>query len=53
MTARPGQVKTEMKVDLPRPRHYDQVVTERFLQLKRHLLDSLREESEAAVAAPA
>ena len=53
MTARPGQVKMELKIDLPRPRHYDMVTTEPFLHYKRRLLDSLREESARALAMPA
>ena len=52
MTARPGRIKMELAVHLPRPRHYDMVTTEAFLEQKRTLLDALREESARALAMP-
>jgi ABC-type nitrate/sulfonate/bicarbonate transport system ATPase subunit len=45
MTARPGRVKLEQKVDLPRPRAPDIVTSSAFVQLKRTLLEAIEEES--------
>ncbi len=52
MTARPGQIKMEVQIDLPRPRSYDVTVTQRFLEYKRDLLRALRDETVEAMAAP-
>ncbi|MCH8195569.1 MAG: ABC transporter ATP-binding protein, partial [Chloroflexi bacterium] len=56
MTARPGQIKMELAIDLPRPRHYDMTMSPRFLEQKSVLLQALRDESIEAMetmAAPA
>ncbi len=45
MTARPGAIKLERKVDLPRPRGADLVTSPEFIALKRDLLDAIEEES--------
>lgn len=45
MTARPGRIKAEGPVDLPRPRHYDVQVTPPFIALKRRVMALIREES--------
>jgi ABC-type nitrate/sulfonate/bicarbonate transport system ATPase subunit len=45
MTARPGQVKMEQVVDLPRPRRADIVTSPEFIALKRTLLEAIEEES--------
>ncbi len=45
MTARPGAIKLERKVDLPRPRSADLVTAPEFISLKRELLDAIEEES--------
>jgi ABC-type nitrate/sulfonate/bicarbonate transport system ATPase subunit len=45
MTARPGRVKLEQKVDLPRPRPPEIVTSTAFIALKRTLLDAIEEES--------
>jgi ABC-type nitrate/sulfonate/bicarbonate transport system ATPase subunit len=54
MTARPGSVKLEQIVDLPRPRRPEIVTSPEFIRLKRTLLDAIEEESmksfQAAVA---
>jgi ABC-type nitrate/sulfonate/bicarbonate transport system ATPase subunit len=54
MTARPGFVKLEQIVDLPRPRRPEIVTSPEFIRLKRTLLDAIEEESmksfQAAVA---
>jgi ABC-type nitrate/sulfonate/bicarbonate transport system ATPase subunit len=55
MTARPGSVKLEQHVDLPRPRRPELVTAPEFIRLKRILLDAIEEESmkafQSAVAA--
>ncbi len=45
MTARPGRVKLEQVVDLPRPRRPDIVTSPAFTEIKRTLLDAIEEES--------
>lgn len=45
MTARPGSVKLEQAVDLPRPRRPEIVTAPEFVRLKRILLDAIEEES--------
>ncbi|CAM3683574.1 ABC transporter ATP-binding protein [Bordetella sputigena] len=45
MTARPGRVKLEQKVSLPRPRLPDIVTSPEFIELKRTLLAAIEEES--------
>jgi NitT/TauT family transport system ATP-binding protein len=48
MTNRPGRVKTEIKVDLPRPRSYDIVASPEFADLQGRVLEAIRDESIAA-----
>jgi ABC-type nitrate/sulfonate/bicarbonate transport system ATPase subunit len=45
MTNRPGRVKEEFEIDLPRPRRVDVLTDPAFLGFKERLLRSLREES--------
>jgi ABC-type nitrate/sulfonate/bicarbonate transport system ATPase subunit len=45
MTARPGSVKLEQVVDLPRPRRPEIVTAPEFVRLKRTLLDAIEEEA--------
>jgi ABC-type nitrate/sulfonate/bicarbonate transport system ATPase subunit len=45
MTARPGSVKLEQVVELPRPRRPEIVTAPEFVRLKRTLLDAIEEES--------
>lgn len=44
MTKRPGQIKTQVDVDLPRPRQAATMVEPAFLKLKKELLSLLNEE---------
>lgn len=44
MTARPGTIKAEIRVDLPRPRSVDMEVSPAFLAMRKRLLDLIREE---------
>ena len=45
MSARPGRIKGEVAVDLPRPRDHTIVTTARFTDLKKAILDQIYEES--------
>ncbi|MCX5918087.1 MAG: ABC transporter ATP-binding protein [Deltaproteobacteria bacterium] len=45
MTARPGKVKAEIDIPLPRPRSYELKSTEAFLNLKQQALTLIREEA--------
>ena len=45
MTARPGRIKRELAIDLPRPRSLDIVANPRYVNLKAELLAAIREES--------
>ncbi len=49
MTARPGTVRAELTIALPRPRRYDDVTSPAFLEHKKTLLEALRQESSRAV----
>jgi NitT/TauT family transport system ATP-binding protein len=44
MSARPGQVKTIMENNLPRPRHVKVQLSEEFQSMKREIWDSVEEE---------
>jgi NitT/TauT family transport system ATP-binding protein len=52
MTARPGRIKLERAVDLPRPRTFDLLTSPRFMALKREILESIRAEARAAAEMP-
>ncbi len=52
MTARPGRIKMERVIRLPRPRPLDVLTTPEFMELKREVLESIRSEA-PALAAPA
>ncbi len=45
MTARPGRIREEIRVPLPRPRTPDMLTSERFVALKRQVMDLIREEA--------
>ena len=45
LASRPGRLKRELKVDLPRPRHYDIVTSPEFSAIKRGVLADIREET--------
>jgi NitT/TauT family transport system ATP-binding protein len=49
MTARPGRIKEVIPIDLPRPRHIDQVNTPRFGELFDRVFHLIREEVTAAM----
>ncbi len=45
MTARPGRIKAQINVPLPRPRRYDVKLTDVFVDIKRDVLELIREEA--------
>jgi ABC-type nitrate/sulfonate/bicarbonate transport system ATPase subunit len=49
MSARPGRIKADIKVDLPYPRHYTLKTTPEFTRLKAQLTEEIR--AEAVLAA--
>lgn len=49
MTARPGRLKENIPVDLPRPRDYQMKSSSEFLNLKTRLLGLIREETLKAI----
>ena len=44
-TARPGRIKMVLSVDLPRPRRYEMVTEETFVNMKAKVIAALREEN--------
>jgi NitT/TauT family transport system ATP-binding protein len=48
MTNRPGRIKTEIAVPLPRPRFYDVIATPEFAELEHQVLAAIRDETLAA-----
>ncbi len=50
MTARPGRIKQEITVDIPRPRGPEVLTAPRFVALKRDVLALIREEAMRALA---
>jgi len=50
MSARPGRIKQEITVDLPRPRAPEVLTAPRFVALKREVLALIREEAMRALA---
>lgn len=44
MTARPGRIKADIRIDIPRPRSMDLVMEPEFIQLKRRILGLLHDE---------
>ncbi|MDF2569212.1 MAG: ssuB 6, partial [Sporomusa sp.] len=45
MTARPGQIKARIVVDLPDKRTFDLKLSEQFMQIKRQVMGLIREEA--------
>jgi NitT/TauT family transport system ATP-binding protein len=52
MTARPGRIREEIAVPLPRPRTADLLTSEGFVVLKRRVMALIREEAVRALEAP-
>ncbi len=51
MSARPGRIKLDRRVDIPHPRHYSVKTTPAFIELKAELTEQVRVEVRAAQAA--
>jgi len=45
MTTRPGTIKAEIRVDIPRPRSFKVLASDRFLGLKQQAIAAVREET--------
>ncbi len=52
MTARPGQIKQTLDVNLPRPRVFEMTTDPQFVEQKRAVLNSIKEESLKAISLP-
>ncbi len=52
MTARPGQIKQTIDVNLPRPRVFEMTTDPQFVDQKRAVLNSIKEESLKAISLP-
>ncbi|HEY64888.1 MAG TPA: ABC transporter ATP-binding protein [Caldilineae bacterium] len=50
MTNRPGRIKREIEVTLPRPRDYAIEMSPEFMEIKREIVELIREESMKAIA---
>jgi ABC-type nitrate/sulfonate/bicarbonate transport system ATPase subunit len=50
MSARPGRIKLDRKVELPHPRHYSVKTSREFTELKAELTEQVRVEVRAAAA---
>jgi NitT/TauT family transport system ATP-binding protein/sulfonate transport system ATP-binding protein len=50
MTARPGRIKSDVRIDLPHPRHYTVKTTPEFSSYKARLTEEIRAESIKAAA---
>ena len=50
MSARPGRIKLDRRVELPHPRHYSVKTTPQFTELKAELTEQVRMEVRAAAA---
>jgi NitT/TauT family transport system ATP-binding protein len=51
MTTRPGVIKAELKIDLPRPRSWSILTDKRFVEYERQLSAAVHEEARKAFAA--
>lgn len=49
MTSRPGRIKQVIPIDLPRPRSFETLETERFTALRNEVLNTIHEESLKAI----
>ncbi len=45
MGVHPGRIKSEIAIDLPRPRHFDDTLSKEFLDLHRQVFNCIREET--------
>ena len=52
MSARPGRIKADVRVDLPYPRHYTLKTSPEFSTLKARLTEEIRAEAVIAASGP-
>lgn len=52
MSARPGRIKLDMPIDLPRPRSHEMLTQPEFMKKKEELLSSIYEEGVTALEGP-
>ncbi|MBL0421906.1 ABC transporter ATP-binding protein [Ramlibacter sp. AW1] len=45
MSARPGRIKGEFTIDLPRPRHREMLTSDAFVRLKKDILEQIYDDS--------
>jgi NitT/TauT family transport system ATP-binding protein/sulfonate transport system ATP-binding protein len=45
MSARPGRIKSDVRIELPHPRHYKMKTTPEFSAYKARLTEEIRAES--------
>ena len=45
MTARPGRIKSDLRIELPHPRHYTMKTSPEFTAYKARLTEEIRAES--------
>ena len=50
MSSRPGTIIDTVRVDLDRPRHYDVVTSEHFIEMKRRIMSNLHREVQRSMA---
>ncbi len=50
MSSRPGTIIDTVRVDLDRPRHYDVVTSEHFIEMKRRIMANLHREVQRSMA---
>ena len=51
LTVRPGQIKKELAIDLPRPRKFQHLASRQFLELQREAIDTVDDEARKAFSA--
>ena len=51
MTTRPGKLKKMINVDIPRPRDYSVLTTDKYLKLKQEVIAEVHEEAQKAFEA--
>jgi NitT/TauT family transport system ATP-binding protein len=48
MDVNPGRIATEIEVDIARPRHLDDIATDRFQAIRRRIFELIRHEHASA-----
>ena len=50
MSALPGRLKSQLNVPIPRPRSYEVMTDTEFIEIKRQVIEAIREETLKAMA---